>query len=813
MGKNGVPVLLGDVAVVSLGPAMRRGLAELDGEGETVGGIVVMRYGEDALSVIKRVKQRLADVKTMLPKGVEVVTTYDRSDLIDRAITTLNTTLIEEMIIVSFVIAIFLLHFRSALIAILTLPVAILLAFIPMAQQGLTANIMSLGGIAVAIGAMVDASIVIIENIHKRLEQWHEDGEKQNRNQVIIHAMQEVGPSIFFSLLIITVSFMPVFALEGTEGRLFSPLAYTKTYSMGFAALLAITFTPALAILLIRGRIRGDKSPLNRWLVRIYTPVVRLAVRFRWFVVGLAITGLLITIPVFQQLGNEFMPPLNEGTILYMPTATPGMSVTEAGKVLQSMDRQLKTFPEVERVFGKIGRSTSATDPAPLSMVETIITLKPKDQWRPGLSWEDLIAEMDEKLRYPGMPNVWWMPIQTRTEMLATGIRSSLGIKVFGNDLATIERTAVAIEKALQEDNRTKPYTRSAFAERITGGYFLDFDINRDKISRYGLTVGDVEDTIMTAVGGMTVSETVEGRERYAINLRYARSYREDPETLERVLVPAPGGAQIPLAQLADFNFVTGPPMLRNEDGQLVGYVFVDVNDKIGIADYVDQARQVVAENVIVPAGYRLDWAGQFKYFERAKAKLQILIPLTLFIVFFMLYVNRKSVTESVIILMAVPLSLIGAIWLLWFLDYNLSVAVWVGMIALAGLDAEMGVLMMLYLGMAYKERNNAGQLNSQEDLMEAIVQGAGRRIRPMLMTGMALLLGLLPILWSTGTGADVMKRIAAPMVGGIASVMLTVLVVFPAIFAIWRSRSISSHMPANKPVPLTQPLKKNAIN
>ncbi len=605
--------------------------------------------------------------------------------------------------------------------------------------------------------------------------------------------MQEVGPSIFFSLLIITISFMPVFALEGTEGRMFSPLAYTKTYSMGFAAVLAITFTPALAVLLVRGHIRGDKSPLNRWLVKAYVPIVKLAVRFRWLVVGLAITALIATIPVFQQLGNEFMPPLNEGSILYMPTATPGISVTEAGKILQSMDRQLKSFPEVERVFGKIGRSTSATDPAPLSMVETVITLKPKDQWRPGLSWEDLIAQMDEKLRYPGMPNVWWMPIQTRTEMLATGIRSSLGIKVFGNDLATIERTAVAIEKSLQDDTRTQTYTRSAFAERITGGYFLDFDIDRDKIARYGLTVGDVEDTIMAAVGGITVSETIEGRERYAINLRYARSYRDDPESLQRVLVPTPSGASIPLIQLGEFNFVTGPPMLRNEDGQLVGYVFVDVNDKIGIADYVNLARQVVAEQVIVPSGYRLDWAGQFKYFERAKEKLQVLIPLTLFIVFFMLYMNRKSVTESLIILMAVPLSLIGAIWLLWWLDYNLSVAVWVGMIALAGLDAEMGVLMMLYLGMAYTQRRDADQLNSQQDLVDAIVEGAGRRIRPMLMTGMALLLGLLPILWSTGTGADVMKRIAAPMVGGIASVMFTVLIIFPALFAIWRSRSIAT--------------------
>ena len=787
VGRNGVPVLLKDVAVVTLGPAMRRGLAELDGEGEAVGGTVVMRYGEDALGVIERVKQRLEEAQAALPEGVEIVTVYDRSELIKRAIDTLQATLVEEMIVVSVVIAVFLLHFRSALIAILTLPVAILLSFIPMAGQGLTANIMSLGGIAVAIGAMVDASIVMIENIHKRLEEWEESGQAGSRNRVIIGAMQEVGPSIFFSLLIITVSFLPVFALEGTEGRLFKPLAYTKTYSMGFAALLAITFTPALALLLIRGKIRGDRSSLNRWLVAAYTPIVRWAVTLRWGVVAVAVAALVATVPVFMELGNEFMPPLNEGSILYMPTAVPGMSITEAGRVLHAMDKELKAFPEVERVFGKIGRSTSPTDPAPLSMVEAVVTFKPQDQWREGMTWERLIAEMDQQLRYPGMPNVWWMPIQTRTEMLATGIRSTLGIKVFGDDLETVEATGIRIEQALQTDERTAPYTRSAFAERISGGYFLDFEIDRRKIARYGLTVGDVEDVIMAAVGGIVVSETVEGRERYAINLRYAREFRDDPRALERVLVPTPTGTQVPLAQLARLNYLTGPPMLRNENGQLVGYVFVDVNDEIGIADYVAQARRVVAEKADVPAGYRLEWAGQFKYFERAKAKLQIVVPLTLFIVFFMLFINRKSVIESVIILLAVPFSLIGAVWLLWWLDYNLSVAVWVGMIALAGLDAEMGVLMMLYLGLAYRRRQAAGPLQTREDLLAVITEGAGRRIRPMLMTGMALLLGLVPILWSDGTGADVMKRIAAPMVGGIASALLTVLILFPAVFAIWK--------------------------
>ena len=788
--KNGTPILLGDIATVSIGPAMRRGVAELDGEGEAVGGTIVMRYGGDALKVIERVKKRLQKIKSSLPEGVEIVTVYDRSTLINNAIDTLKHTLTEEMIIVSIIIMVFLLHFRSSLIAILTLPVAILLAFIPMSEQHLTANIMSLGGIAVAIGAMVDAAIVMIENIHKRLETWHEldnQADKPKRTDVIIQAMQEVGPSIFFSLLIITVSFLPVFALEGTEGRLFQPLAYTKTYSMGFAALLAITFTPALAVILIRGKIRGDKSFLNQFLVAAYTPVVRWAVKLRWLVLGSAVAALLATIPVFLDLGNEFMPPLNEGSILYMPTATPGMSITEATNVLHAMDKELKSFPEVEHVFGKMGRSTSATDPAPISMAETVVTLKPKDQWREGITFESLIAEMDQQLRYPGMPNVWWMPIQTRTEMLATGIRSTLGIKVFGDDLNTIEETGVRIEQVLLADKRTAPFTRSAFAERVSGGYFLDFDIDRKKIGRYGLTIDDVENTIMAAVGGSIVSETIEGRERYGINLRYSREFRDTPEALKHVLVTTSNNEQVPLSQLADINFRTGPPMLRNENGQLVAYVFVDVNNDIGIADYVNAAKQVIREKANIPTGYRLDWAGQFKYFERAKEKLQVVIPITLFIVFVMLFLNCKSIAESLIILLAIPFSLIGAIWILHYLDYNLSVAVWVGMIALAGLDAEMGVLMMLYLGMSYKQSLDNNTLQSKADLRQIILDGAGRRIRPMLMTGMALLMGLTPILWSDGTGADVMKRIAAPMIGGIGSALITVLIVFPAIFAIWK--------------------------
>ena len=785
VNQQGTPITVNNIATVSLGPAMRRGLAELDGEGEAVGGIVVMRYGEDALLVIDRVKQRLEEVKKSLPEGVEIVTVYDRSDLIKRAIKTLKDTLTEEMIAVSLVIILFLLHLRSALIAIITLPIAILLAFIPMSLQQLPANIMSLGGIAVAIGAMVDAAITIIENIHYRLENISKPTDSQ-RQQIIIQAMQEVGPSIFFALLIITVSFLPIFALEGTEGRLFKPLAYTKTYVMGFSTLLAITLIPALSILLIRGKIRGSKNGLNRILIALYSPIVRFAIKFRAGVIIVAIIALIMTIPPFLKLGSEFMPPLNEGSILYMPTTLPGMSIAEASKVLQSMDKQLKTFPEVERVFAKIGRSTSPTDPAPLSMVETVITLKPKDQWRTGLSWDDLIAEMDEKLQYPGMPNTWWMPIQTRIEMLTTGIRSGLGIKVFGDNLEDIEASAVRIEQLLQRNKKIASHTRSAFAERLTGGYYLDFTIDRDKIARYGLTIDDVQEVLSVAIGGTAVTQTIEGRERYTVNLRYARDFRDNPDALKQVRVPTPSGAHIPLGQLSKLEFIKGPPMLRNESGELVSFVFVDVKD-ISFVDYVSLAKQIVDEQVTLPQGVRIEWAGQFKYYERVKATLKTLIPITLMIVFLMLYINHNSIGESLIILLAIPFSLIGAIWLLHLLDYNLSIAVWVGMIALAGLAAEMGVLMLLYLDISYRQYKLDNRLQSKQDLTEAIVEGAARRIRPKLMSGITTLMGLTPILWQTGTGADVMKRIAAPMVGGMFSTLILVLIVFPAIYSYWK--------------------------
>lgn len=799
---NGVPIRVSDIANVSLGPALQRGASELNGKGLTVGGIVVMRYGENALDVIEGVKARLDEASDSLPDGVEVVPVYDRSGLIERAIDTLKVTLTEEMIIVSLVIIVFLLHLRSALVAIVTLPIAILLAFIPMYYQGLTANIMSLGGIAVAIGAMVDAAIAILENIHRRLSLFEQEPspasgrgreDRPSRIEVIIDAMQEVGPSIFFALLIIAVSFLPVFALEGSEGRLFQPLAFTKTYSMFFAALLSVTLIPALAVLVIRGRIRGDKSWLNRALVAGYAPVVRFTVRWRWAVVGVATVVLVSTVYPLQKLGSEFMPPLNEGSILYMPTAPPGMSIAGAQQTLQTMDRELMKFPEVERVFGKAGRSTSATDPAPLSMMEINVKLKPRSQWREGMNWDKLISQMDEQMRFPGMPNIWWMPIQTRTQMLATGIRSALGIKVFGPDLGVIESTATDIEQVLQTDARTAPHTRSAFAERTTGGYFLDFDIDRAAASRFGLNVGDVQDVIVAAIGGKAVSQTVEGRERYDILVRYNRDYRDSVEALKRTFVTTADGAQIPITQVADLNFRTGPSMIRNEDGQLVGFVFVDVGDGLGIPDYVERAKQVVADKVEVPDGYRLAWAGQFESYERARARLEILVPLTVLLIFFMLYFHRKSLVETVIVMMAVPFSLVGSLWILWLLEYKLSVAVAVGIIAVAGLAVELGLLMMLYLDIAWRRLRDTGQMNNRSELTEAIVEGAAKRLRPKLMTGLALFMGLIPIMLTDGTGADVMKRVAAPMLGGVGTALLMVLIVFPAIFAFWRGRDLSS--------------------
>ncbi len=784
---RGAPVFVRDVATVAFGPDMRRGLVELDGEGEAVGGIVVMRFGENALAVIDAVKERLESVRAGLPEGVEIVTTYDRTELIRAAIATLRDTLLEEMLVVSAVILAFLLHARSALIPILTIPIGIALAFVPMLYQGLNANIMSLGGIAVAIGAMVDAAIIVVENAHKRLEGWELAGRPGERADVILRAMQEVGPSIFFALLVITVSFLPIFALEGTEGRLFKPLAFTKTYAMGFAAVLSVTLTPALAALLIRGRIRGEHdNPINRWLVRGYTPVVRLVVRRRVSVVIAALLLLATAVPAFLSLGSEFMPPLNEGTLLYMPTAPPGISIAEASRILQLMDRELKEVPEVERVFGKIGRAETPTDPAPLSMVETIVQLAPRERWRAGLTWESLVEELDQKLHYPGMPNLWWMPIQTRTEMLATGVRSQLGVKVFGDEIAQVEQAAIAIAAALMD----VPGTRNAFAERATGAFYLDVRTDRARAARYGVSVEDVNDALEAAIGGTTVSQTVEGRERYAIQVRYARDFRADPDAVGRTLVPTSSGALVPLRELAELEFTNGPDMVRSEAGKLVGLVAVDVADRPIVA-YVNEARERVAERVTLPAGTRIAWVGQFEYFERAKARLQLVLPLTLALVALLLYLNTRSGVETALVMLAVPFSLVGAVWLLFALDYNLSVAVWVGIIALAGLDAQTGVVMLLYLSVAWRESRDAGRLLDAEDLEDAIVEGAARRIRPKLMTVLTMMLGLIPLLWSTGTGADVMKRIAAPMVGGLVSSFALELLVYPALFAFWKGRGL----------------------
>ena len=778
----GTPVLLRHVGTVRLGPAQRRGLADLDGEGETVGGVVIARSGTNALDVIDAVKARIEELKPALPQGTQIVPTYDRSRLIRASIDTLRRTLLEELIAVTVVILAFLLHFRSTLIPALLLPIAVVLAFIPMKQMGLTANIMSLGGIAIAIGAMVDAAIIVVENVHKRLEEWERKGKKEARADVVLLALQEVGRPIFFSLLVITVGFLPVFTLEGTEGRLFSPLAWTKTFSMASAAVLSITLVPAIAATFIRGRIRDeDHNPVSRVLRRLYDPVCRFALRFRWPVIGGAVVLMAATVPIVTLLGSEFMPPLNEGTLLYMPTSVPGMSDATARDVLQRMDQVLRQFPEVARVFGKAGRFDTPTDPAPLSMFETVIELKPPEEWPKGEDWDGLVRKLDGAMQFAGMPNVWWMPIQTRTEMLATGVRSPLGVLVLGSDTKVIDRIGAEIEAAL----RDVPGTRSAFSERIGGGYFLDFDVDRDHAARFGLNVGDVEDVVETAIGGLTVSTTVEARERYPVTVRYARDFRSDLQALGRVRVATMDGAYIALGQVANLKLRTGPSMLRDENGQLAGYVFVDTARPIG--DYVHDAKRAVAEKVSLPPGYRLDWAGQYRYLEHAKARLAIVVPVTLFIIFLLLFFNSRSTVEALMVMLAVPFSLVGAFWLLWLLQYNISVAVWVGLIALAGLDAETGIVMLLYLDLARKEHKPA----TADQAREAVVHGAVKRIRPKMMTVATILVGLVPILWSQGTGADVMKRIAAPMVGGVVTSALLELIVYPALYLIWKGRGL----------------------
>jgi copper/silver efflux system protein len=784
MGDRGTPLLLRDVGQISLGPDMRRGLADLDGKGEVVAGIVVMRYGENALRVIDRVKAKIQEITPSLPPGVKIVTTYDRSDLILKSIATLKEKLLEEIVIVSIVSLIFLFHVRSALVAIITLPIAILLSFITMYYLKLTSNIMSLGGIAIAIGAMVDAAIVMVENAHKRLERWEAEGRAGNRSQVIIEAAKEVGKPLFYSLLIITVSFLPVFTLEAQEGRLFSPLAFTKTFAMFFASFLSITLAPVLMVLLIRGKIHSEaKNPVSRFLIALYYPVVRMVLRFKKITIAVAAVMLLLTVPSFMRLGSEFMPPLNEGMIFYMPTTLPGISVTEAGRILQLQDRILMAFPEVLRVFGKSGRAETPTDPAPFSMGETTVMLKPESEWRAGMTWDKLVAEMDRALRLPGVANAWTMPIKNRIDMLSTGIRTPVGIKIFGPDLKKIEEIGRQIEGILPQVSGT----RTVFAERVAGGYYLDIDIRREEAARYGLMIGDVEMVIEAAIGGESISTTVEGRERYPINVRYARELRDDVEKLRRVLVPTMNGAQVPLGQLADIRLTTGPAMIKNEEGQLVGYVYVDMAGR-DIGGYVEEAKKVVAEKIKLPQGYTLVWSGQYEYLQRAKERLLYVVPLTLLIIFVLLYLNFQSVAKSLVVLLSVPFALVGGIWLLDLLDYNLSVAVWVGIIALAGVAAETGIVMIVYLDEVYERRLREGSMSNVRDLDEAIIEGAVQRVRPKMMTVMAIIAGLLPIMWSHGTGADVMKRIAAPMIGGMVTSTILTLAVIPAIYALWRA-------------------------
>jgi Cu(I)/Ag(I) efflux system membrane protein CusA/SilA len=784
MTERGTPVFLRDIAQISLGPDMRRGIAELDGKGEVVGGIVVMRYGENALNLIERVKAKIKAIEPSLPRGVKIVTTYDRSDLIERSVATLKEKLIEESVIVSLVTLIFLFHVRSALVAILTLPIAIILSFIGMYYLRLTSNIMSLGGIAIAIGAMVDAAIVMVENAHKKLERWQAEGRSGDRIDVIIDAAKEVGKPLFFSLLIIMVSFLPVFTLEAQEGRLFKPLAFTKTFAMFFAALLSITLAPLLMRLLIRGRIHPEsENPVNRFLIALYLPVVRLVLRFKKTTVAAAAVALILTMPVFARLGSEFMPPLNEGTIFYMPTTLPGLSVTQASRLLQTQDRILKSFPEVERVFGKAGRAETSTDPAPFSMGETTIILKPESQWRQGMTSEKLVLEMDKSLRLPGVANAWTMPIKNRIDMLSTGIRTPVGLKIFGPDLTKIEEIGRHLEMVL----RTVPGTRSVYAERVTGGYYLDFELKREEAARYGLTLSDIEMMIETAVGGESISTTVEGRERYPISVRYARELRDDIGKLDRVLVPAMSGAQIPLAQLADIRVVTGPAMIRDENAQLSGYVYVDISGR-DIGSYVEEAKKKVAAEIKIPTGYNLSWSGQYEYMQRAKERLTYVVPLTLLIIFVLLYLNFRSAAKSLIVLLSVPFAMVGAVWLLYLLTYNLSVAVWVGIIALAGVAAETGVVMIVYLDEVFDKRMTEGTMSTPDDLKDAIIEGAAQRVRPKMMTVAAIIAGLLPIMWSHGAGADVMKRIAAPMVGGMITSTILTLAVIPAIYGLWKT-------------------------
>ena len=830
--KDGTPVRLADVAEVQLGPELRRGIAELDGTGEVAGGVVIMRHGENAMKVISAVKERLAQIEKSLPKGVQIVTTYDRSRLIDESIHTLKHELLIQMLIVSLVILLFLWHIPSAMIPIITLPAAVILAFIPMRLFGINANIMSLGGIAVAIGALVDAAVVVVENAHKKLEVWESSGRVGDYKEVLIKAIQEVGRPSFYSLLVIALSFLPIFALEAQEGKLFKPLAFTKNFSMAIAAFLAITLDPALRLMFTKlkryefkprwlagvanavfvGRmVPEEKHPISRILFRLYGPPAHWVLRHTRIVIAAAVLVVVATIPIYFKLGHEFMPPLNEGVILYMPTTLPGISIAQASALLQTQDALLRQAPEVERVFGKAGRADTSTDPAPLSMAETTVILKPESQWRhkerwysnwlpsflqpvvrpfwpDTISWEELVNDLDHRLQLPGQTNAWTMPIRNRIDMLTTGIRTPVGIKVFGADLKQIE----GIGKQLEQIVGSVPGARSVYGERVAGGYFVDFDIDRAAIARYGLTIDDVQQTIMTAVGGENVSTTIEGRERYPINIRYPRELRDEMDKLGRVLVATSAGAQVPLAQLAIVRIVEGPAMIRDEGGKLAGYVYIDVDTSHrDLGSFVDDAKKAVDSELKLPIGYTLQWSGQYEAMQRVKQRMIVVVPLTLLVVSFLLFMNTRSIPKTIIVLLAVPFSAVGAVWLLWILGYNISIGVWVGLIALLGLDAETGIFMLLYLDLAFDERVARGAMQTREDLREAIYEGAVKRVRPKVMTVACAFFGLVPLMWSTGAGADVMKRIAAPMIGGLFTSFLMELLVYPAIYYRWKGRVI----------------------
>ena len=811
---RGTPIRVRDVATVGIGPELRRGLAEWNGEGEVVGGIVIMRYGENALAVIDRVKVKIESLKPGLPEGVSIKPAYDRSSLIRRAVGNLRTKLIEEMAVVALVCVVFLLHFRSAFVAVFALSIGVLISFGVMYTQGMNSNIMSLGGIAVAIGAMVDASIVMIENAHKHLEQ--NNGRKRHL-EIIVDASKEIGPALFYSLLMIAVSFLPVFTLQAQEGRMFKPLAYTKTYAMVAAALLAITMVPVLVSVFVRGKIRPEaRNPSSRFFIWIYRPVIAWVLRHR--AATLVMAGAILFLSLFpfrsmvldrfseaprslayralvrldrlfplDKIGSEFMPPLYEGDLLYMPTTLPGISVTKARELLQQTDKIIKAFPEVQDVFGKIGRAETATDPAPLAMIETTITLKPESEWRPGMTPERLIERLNRAIQFPGLTNSWTMPIKTRIDMLSTGIKTPVGIKIAGEDLMVLQRLGEQIEKVI----RDLPGTLSVFAERVAGGNYLDFEIDREEIARYGLTVGDVQDVIMFALGGMNITTTVEGLERYPVNLRYDRELRDNLPALRRVLVPTPTGAQIPIGQLADIRFRKGPPGIKSENARLNAWVYVDIHD-IDVGTYVKRAQQAVLERVPMPPGYSVIWSGQYEYMQRAEKRLKLVVPLTLGIILLLLYLNFGNISESLIVMLSLPFAMVGGIWLMYLLNYNMSVAVGVGFIALGGLADETGVVMLVYLDHAYDRiRKARGEEMNASDLRRAVVAGAVERVRPKMMTVLTTFLGLLPIMWGHGIGSQTMKRIAAPMVGGVASSALLTLIVIPVVYALWKGRSL----------------------